>query len=100
MMSDLQGTLQLSSNLSALEIGKSIMDFNSERWNVILQGVRIIDGDDFTETYDTFDSDLEEFDGFDDDYEDEIVMDELDEDLPDGLDGSYDDELDEREVKL
>ena len=79
---------------------KQIMDFNSERGNVIVQGVKIIDGDDFTETYDTFDSDLEEFDGFDDDYEDEIAIDELDEDLHDSLDDSYDDELDEREVKL
>ncbi len=83
---------------------KQIVDFNKERGNVIVQGVKIIDGDDFTDTYDNFDSDLEEFDGFDDDFEDEIILDELNEDLDDGLDddfdGSYDDEFDEMEGKL
>lgn len=49
---------------------KQILDFNQERENMIVKGVKVIDGaDDFTDTYDNLDDDLEEFDGFDYDFE-------------------------------
>ena len=45
---------------------KQIFDFNKERENMIVRGVKVIDGaNDFTETYDKLGSDFEEFDGFD-----------------------------------
>ena len=44
---------------------KQILDFNRDRKNMIVQGVKVIDSDDFTETYDKIDDDLEDFEGFD-----------------------------------
>ncbi|AMK15405.1 ribonuclease P protein component 3 [Methanobrevibacter olleyae] len=48
---------------------KKIIDFNKDRKNMIVQGVKVIDGADFTDTYDSLDSDLEEFDDFDDGFD-------------------------------
>ena len=42
---------------------KQIIDFNKERENMIVRGVKVIEGaDDFTDTYDKRGSDLEDFD--------------------------------------
>ena len=43
---------------------------------MIVKGVKLIDGDDFTDTYDNLDSDWEEFDEFDD-FEDELKDEDL-----------------------
>jgi ribonuclease P/MRP protein subunit RPP1 len=51
---------------------KQIVDFNSERDNMIINGVKVIESDDFTDTYDNLESDLEEFEPFDDESVDEI----------------------------
>ena len=56
---------------------KQIVDFNSERDNMIINGVKVIESDDFTDTYDYLESDLEEFEPFDEESVDEI--DEVDE---------------------
>lgn len=57
---------------------KQIVDFNNQRKNMIIDGVKVIeDTDDFTETYDKLDSDLEEFDDSDTDFEEEFLLDEL-----------------------
>lgn len=57
---------------------KQIVDFNNQRKNMIIEGVKVIEGlDDFTETYDKLDSDLEEFDDADTDFEEEFLLDEL-----------------------
>lgn len=57
---------------------KQIVDFNNQRKNMIIDGVKVIeDADDFTETYDKLDSDLEEFDDADTDFEEEFLLDEL-----------------------
>lgn len=57
---------------------KQIVDFNNQRKNMIIEGVKVIeDADDFTETYDKLDSDLEEFDDADTDFEEEFLLDEL-----------------------
>ena len=67
---------------------KQILEFNQERENMIVRGVKVIEGaNDFTDTYDKMDNDLEDFDSdeFDDldieyshDLED-FGIDELDE---------------------
>lgn len=57
---------------------KQIVDFNNQRKNMIIDGVKVIeDTDDFTETYDKLDSDLEEFDDADTDFEEEFLLEEL-----------------------
>ena len=53
---------------------KKIVDFNKERQDMIVNGVKLIDGDDFTDTYDNWDSDLEEFNGSED-FEDDFIDD-------------------------
>ena len=53
---------------------KKIVDFNKERQDRIVNGVKLIDGDDFTDTYDNLDSDLEEFNGSED-FEDDFIDD-------------------------
>ena len=48
---------------------KQILEFNQERENMIVRGVKVIEGaNDFTDTYDKMDNDLEDFDSdeFDD----------------------------------
>ena len=55
---------------------KKIVDFNKERHDMIIKGVKIIDGDDFTDTYDNLDNDLEEFNEFED-FNDELKDDDL-----------------------
>ena len=57
---------------------KQILDFNKERKNMIVKGVKVIDSDDFTDTYDNLESDLEEFEPFEDDLMDEINIDDMD----------------------
>ena len=64
---------------------KQIMDFNKERQNMIVQGVKLVESDDFTETYDKLDDDFEEFDGLEDDFEDEFFLDDLEDDLEEDL---------------
>ena len=62
---------------------KKIVDFNKERQDMIVNGVKLIDGDDFTDTYDNMDSDLEEFnesEDFEDDFIDDADL-ELIEDI-------------------
>ena len=62
---------------------KKIVDFNKERQDMIVKGVKLIDGDDFTDTYDNMDSDLEEFnesEDFEDDFIDDADL-ELIEDI-------------------
>ena len=55
---------------------KEILDFNHERKNMIVRGVKIIEGaNDFTDTYDNLNDDLEEFDGLDD-IGDDLIVDE------------------------
>lgn len=57
---------------------KQIVDFNNQRKNMIIDGVKVIeDTDDFTETYDKMDSDLEEFYDADTDFEDGLLLEEL-----------------------
>ena len=53
---------------------KKIVDFNKERQDMIIKGVKLIDGDDFTDTYDNMDSDLEEFNESED-FEDDFIDD-------------------------
>ena len=53
---------------------KKIVDFNKERQDMIVNGVKLIDGDDFTDTYDNMDSDLEEFNGSED-FQDDFIDD-------------------------
>ena len=55
---------------------KKIVDFNKERHGMIVNGVKLIDADDFTDTYDNLDSDLEEFNG-PEDFEDDFIDDEV-----------------------
>ena len=43
---------------------------------MIVKGVKLIDADDFTDTYDNLDSDLEEFNGSED-FEDDFIDDEV-----------------------
>ncbi|MBO5840071.1 MAG: ribonuclease P subunit P30, partial [Methanobrevibacter sp.] len=74
---------------------KQIIDFNKERKSMIVKGVKIIDSDDFTDTYDNKKSDLEEFnesedfnDYFDEDFNDDLIDDgdlELIEDIDNDL---------------
>jgi ribonuclease P/MRP protein subunit RPP1 len=59
---------------------KQIVDFNKERKDMIIKGVKIIDSDDFTDTYDNLESDLEEFnesEDFNDDFDDLIDDEDL-----------------------
>ena len=73
---------------------KGIIDFNKERKSMIVKGVKVIDGEEFTDSYDNLESDLEEFKPFDDEFDDgldglaDILDDEFvaDEDID-----SYDD---------
>ena len=67
---------------------KQILEFNQERENMIVRGVKVIEGaNDFTDTYDKMDNDLEdfdsdEFDGLDIEYSHDLEdfgIDELDE---------------------
>ena len=55
---------------------KKIVDFNKERQDMIVKGVKLIDSDDFTDTYDNLDSDWEEFDESED-FEDELRDEDL-----------------------
>ena len=80
---------------------KQIVDFNSERDNMIINGVKVIDSDDFTDTYDNLESDLEEFEPFDDEIIDEIDDIEEIEDINDFYDEDYEDnEFDLEEEEL
>ena len=56
---------------------KQIVDFNNERKSMIVKGVKLIDSDDFTDTYDTMESDLEEFEPFEDEFVDEIAIEDI-----------------------
>ena len=56
---------------------KQILDFNMERKSMIVKGVKLIDSDDFTDTYDNLESDLEEFEPFEDDFVDEITIEDI-----------------------
>ena len=59
---------------------KQIVDFNKERKDMIIKGVKVIDSDDFTDTYDNLESDLEEFnesEDFNDDFDDLIDDEDL-----------------------
>ena len=56
---------------------KQIVDFNNERKNMIVKGVKLIGSDDFTDTYDNLESDLEEFEPFEDEFVDEIAIDDI-----------------------
>ncbi len=56
---------------------KQIVDFNKERKSMIVKGVKLIDGDDFTDTYDNLDSDLEEFNELEDFQEELIDLEDL-----------------------
>ena len=65
---------------------KKIVDFNKERQDMIVKGVKLIDADDFTDTYDNLDSDWEEFNGsgdFEDDFIDDVLelIEDMDADL-------------------
>lgn len=52
---------------------KQIVDFNNDRKNMIIKGVKVIeDADDFTDTYDNLESDLEEYEPFEDEYIDDV----------------------------
>ena len=76
---------------------KQILDFNKERKNMIIRGVKVIDGDDFTDTYDNLDSDLEEFDGLEDDFEEELIIDGLIDDIED-IDNQDENDLEEESL--
>ena len=56
---------------------KQIVDFNNERKSMIVKGVKVIDSADFTDTYDTMESDLEEFEPFEDEFVDEIAIEDI-----------------------
>ena len=65
---------------------KKIVDYNNERHEMIVKGVKLIDADDFTDTYDNLDSDWEEFNGsgdFEDDFIDDVLelIEDMDADL-------------------
>ena len=58
---------------------KQIVDFNKERKSMIVKGVKRIDADDFTDTYDNLESDLEKFnesEDFDEDFNYDLIDDE------------------------
>ncbi len=69
---------------------KQIVDFNSERDNMIINGVKVIESDDFTDTYDNLESDLEEFEPFDEESIDDLDDVDLDEDYEDYEDNEFD----------
>ena len=80
---------------------KQIVDFNSERGNMIINGVKVIDSDDFTDTYDNLESDLEEFEPFYDESIDDIDNVDDIEYIDDFYDEDYeDDEFDLEEEEL
>ena len=78
---------------------RQIIDFNKERENMIVRGVKVIEGaDDFTDTYDKRDSDLEEFDISDFDGLEEVSIDDFD-DLDElGSDGLDDLDFEDEEI--
>ena len=85
---DVRSTRDIVSFFRSYYYPKQILEFNQERENMIVRGVKVIEGaNDFTDTYDKMDNDLEDFDSdeFDDldieyshDLED-FGIDELDE---------------------
>ena len=80
---------------------KQIVDFNNERKSMIVKGVKLIDSDDFTDTYDTMESDLEEFEPFEDEFVDEIAIDDIEGiDDFDNVDDSGNDGIDAEEDEL
>ena len=80
---------------------KQIVDFNKERKSMIVKGVKLIDSDDFTDTYDTMESDLEEFEPFEDEFVDEIAIDDIEGiDDFDNVDDSVNDGIDAEEDEL
>ena len=78
---------------------RQIIDFNKERENMIVRGVKVIEGaDDFTDTYDKRDSDLEDFDISDFDGLEEVSIDDFD-DLDElGSDGLDDLDFEDEEI--
>ena len=80
---------------------KQIVDFNKERKSMIVKGVKLIDSDDFTDTYDNVESDLEEFEPFEDEFVDEIAIDDIEGiDDFDNVDDSVNDGIDPEEDEL
>ena len=80
---------------------KQIVDFNKERKSMIVKGVKLIDSDDFTDTYDNLESDLEEFEPFEDEFVDEIAIDDIEGiDDFDNVDDSGNDGIDAEEDEL
>ena len=77
---------------------KQILDFNMERKSMIVKGVKLIDSDDFTDTYDNLESDLEEFEPFEDDFVDEITIEDIGDE--DDVEYSDDRESDAEEEEL
>ena len=80
---------------------KQILEFNQERENMIVRGVKVIEGaNDFTDTYDKSDNDLEDFDidefNDSDDALEYADSDDFNEDFDDSNDESYalEDDLD------
>lgn len=51
---------------------KQIIDFNKERKDMVIQGVKVLRSDDFTDTYNNLENDLEEFNGLEGLYDDLI----------------------------
>ena len=80
---------------------KQIVDFNKERKSMIVKGVKLIDSDDFTDTYDNLESDLEEFEPFEDEFVDEIAIEDIEGiDDFDNVDDSVNDGIDAEEDEL
>ena len=80
---------------------KQIVDFNKERKSMIVKGVKLIDSDDFTDTYDNLESDLEEFEPFEDEFVDEIAIEDIEGiDDFDNVDDSGNDGIDAEEDEL
>ena len=78
---------------------KQIIDFNKERENMIVRGVKVIEGaDDFTDTYDKMDSDLEEFDTHDFDGLMKLGCDDFDDLEELGSDGLDDLDFEDEEI--
>ena len=71
---------------------KKIVDFNKERQDMIVKGVKLIDSDDFTDTYDNLDNDWEEFKESED-FEYDLTYDEDLELIVDAVDDLEEDEL-------
>ena len=85
---------------------KQIVDFNNERKNMVIRGVKVVEGaDDFTESYDKLDNDLEPFDdSFErelDDFTDSYIDSNLDDsDLENSDFEDYNDEKYSKEDNL